>query len=74
MLDVSRQVTRKTGPQKKRRSGLRKGSLLLAKPLGATADHQPDIFMQALERFRPRLVKALEDNYIEALKESQEEP
>ena len=44
-----------------------KMTLALRKAFGATADLQPDIFMQALERFSPRLAKALEENYVEAV-------
>lgn len=44
----------------------------LRKALGATADRQPDIFRQALERFSPRLAQALEESYVEAYREANE--
>lgn len=43
----------------------------LRKALGATADQQPDIFRQALERFSPQLAKALEEDYIEGYLEEE---
>lgn len=51
-----------------------KMTLALRKAFGATADLQPDIFMQALERFSPRLAKALEENYVEGFRAAHEEP
>lgn len=44
----------------------------LRKALGATADRQPDIFRQALERFSPQLAQALEEAYVDAYREAHE--
>ena len=45
----------------------------LRKALGATADLQPDIFMRAVERFSPRLAKAIEEAHHEAFLQNEEE-
>lgn len=44
----------------------------LRKALGPSADRQPDIFRQALERFSPQLAQALEEAYVEAYREANE--
>lgn len=51
---------------------IEKMTTALRKALGATADRQPDIFRQALERFSPQLAQALEESYVEAYREAHE--
>lgn len=51
-----------------------KMTLALRKALGPTADRQPDIFRQALERYSPQLAQALEEDYVEAYQEAHREP
>lgn len=51
---------------------IQKMTKALRQALGATADRQPDIFRQALERFSPQLAQALEEAYVEAYREAHE--
>ena len=44
-------------PEEEKR--IEKISTALRKAIGDTADRQPDIFRQALERFSPQIAKAL---------------
>jgi hypothetical protein len=45
-------------------------AVALRKALGATAERQPDIFMRAVEMYRERLARAIEEQCVGAFKES----
>jgi len=57
----------------RRQQRIDKMTTALRKALGDTADRQPDIFRQALERFSPQLAKSLEEGYVEAYREGNED-
>lgn len=59
--------------QEEEEARVEKMTTALRKALGPTADRQPDIFRQALERYSPQLAQALEEAYIEGYREAHEQ-